>query len=120
MFSPNAGGAPRCGTRIGDTVIDLGALAEAGIFSDCDFDASCFGETTLNTFMSLGRVAWSAARKKLLTVLSGDNDALQGNGELMEHALYPLDQVGDLRLRLPPGPCHAVHVAAAAHLITSS
>lgn len=62
----------RCATRIGDFVVDLRGLFESGFFNDAGFDASCFQESTLNSFMGLGREAWTECRTMLQTLLSVD------------------------------------------------
>ncbi len=63
VFRPSASAAPRCGVAIGDQILDLSVLATAGLFSGPHLHGgACFHETTLNTFMELGRAAWTEAR----------------------------------------------------------
>jgi len=89
VFERNAGN--RVGTRIGDYVVDLQALHEAGVFSG--FDSSCFAEGTLNKFMTLGKNAWSSARFTLQKVLSADDPTIKENEELRQNVLVPISEV---------------------------
>ena len=61
----SAGDKPRCGTAIGDFVLDLAALQSAGLLPDCGFDAPA-----LNTFMAKGKQNWDDLRQKLTDLLS--------------------------------------------------
>ena len=76
---------------IGDQIVDLSVLADAGIFTG--FDASCFKQSTLNKFMSLGRSAWTAARSTLKRILSEDCAELRDNADLRSRALSPMSGV---------------------------
>ena len=59
------GGAPRCGVAIGDFVLDLQALEEAGTLA--------FGGTlqtgSWNAFMARGKLDWARLRESLTTLL---------------------------------------------------
>ena len=64
VFS-SAGSEPRCGTAIGDQVLDLAALQQAGLIGDHGFD-----RPALNTFMGAGRAAWAEVRRALTELLA--------------------------------------------------
>jgi fumarylacetoacetase len=76
VFSP-AGGAPRCGVRFGDQVLDLAAALGDPVFA----------EPSLNAFMAQGRASWTRVREEVTGLLT--------RGEV---PLTPLDTV---RLHLP-------------------
>lgn len=87
--------SPRPGVAIGDYVLDLSAIASAGLFdgpilkssSECFLQVSSlyccsltcmlynfffyFWQTTLNAFLQLGRPAWKEARATIQKLLSG-------------------------------------------------
>jgi fumarylacetoacetase len=58
--------------------LDLSVLAEHGLFAG--FDAACFAEGSLNTFMGLGREAWDETRAVATRLLDA------GEGELRDNA----------------------------------
>lgn len=100
VFSHAARGiGPHCATVIGETVVDLAALHEAGLFSDIEGVAqrNLFAEDSLNAFMSLSRPVWKAVRARLTALLtdsSTDGDArLRESESLREKAFFPLNEV---------------------------
>ena len=96
---PRTGGELRVCSAIGEFVIDLAALDEAGAFNGTQFaGAEVFHEPTLNAFMALGREAWSATRQALSRMLRDDNGELRDNAELRGLALLPAHEV---ELQLP-------------------
>jgi fumarylacetoacetase len=86
----------RCGVAIGDFILDLRVLEEAGILSDdldCPpFDNSVFYAESLKPFMGLTRAHWRATREKLQSLLSVDSkdDRLRANPQLRSKALVPM------------------------------
>ncbi|MDQ4078138.1 MAG: fumarylacetoacetase [Chloroflexota bacterium] len=106
VFRPQ-GGLPRIGTRVGDTVIDLNALAMMGLLDEAlqaaeDGSAqrvrTAFAQPTLNHFMSLGRSVWQVVRGVLQDLLSTDTATLRANVELRERAFFP---ASDVEMLLP-------------------
>ncbi|TWP35709.1 fumarylacetoacetase [Leekyejoonella antrihumi] len=72
VFSP-AGGARRVGVRIGDRVLDAGAVAAIGRavgVGDGPDLATAWQTPSLNAFLELGRDAWSVARAWLIEILT--------------------------------------------------
>ncbi len=95
VFS-RGGDAPRCGTAIGDQVLDLAALEQAGVI---DAGAPVFAEPALNAFMALGNGAWNAIRERLTALLAEDGDgALRDDTALQAKALAP---IGEVTLHMP-------------------
>ncbi|MCV2869290.1 fumarylacetoacetase [Defluviimonas sp. WL0002] len=84
------GGQPRCATAIGDMVLDLDALEEAGVLD--------FGGTLRtggwNAFMALGHADWARLRATLMKLL--------GSGSEAETRLRPhLLSQADVTLHMP-------------------
>jgi fumarylacetoacetase len=65
----------RTGVAIGDQILDLGAAALHDLPAGVAAKAlrACAGEPTLNSFMALGREAWSAMRGFLSEILRADS-----------------------------------------------
>ncbi|GMA41413.1 putative fumarylacetoacetase [Mobilicoccus caccae] len=79
------GAAPRVGTRVGDTVVDLALVLAA---EDPGAEA-LFATDSLATFMSTGPAKWAQVRETLQRVLAG---------EVPKEALHP---VASVRMHLP-------------------
>jgi fumarylacetoacetase len=77
-----AGGPPRVGTRLGDTVVDLSLLL-TGAGDDV------FAEPALNPFMAQGPARWAEVRERIRAAVASDVPA---------DAVHPLR---DVRLHLP-------------------
>ena len=100
VFKRSADGAAHIATAIGDSVLDVFVLAEAGLMEGLGFNASVFLQPTLNAFMELERPSWRAARARLQELLTegGANTALSGNAGLKAAALFSLK---DAQMLLP-------------------
>ena len=84
---------PRCCSAIGNRVIDLAALEEAGVL-DAGGDGAVFGQPSLNAFMALGPKSWASVRARLTSLLRKDGDpALRESVALKGKTLVPMDQV---------------------------
>lgn len=75
----NAQLSPRVATIIGETVIDLAALAEMGCFEDLGIDKKVFHQTFLNDFIALGKAKTSAVRTRIIELFQAENTQLQNN-----------------------------------------
>jgi fumarylacetoacetase len=78
----SAGGRPRAGVRIGDSVLDLAQALDP-----------VFGEPSLNAFMAQGRPRWSEVRAQITELLTDER-----HRRAVEAALRPLSAV---HLHLP-------------------
>jgi fumarylacetoacetase len=93
------GRAPRVGAAIGEYVLDLAALHNAGLFGSrpgrpLDLLENIFARDSLNNFMQLGRGARAVVRACLQDLLSESGDpALRENAALREQALIPQSRV---------------------------
>src|SRR3954453_8780556 len=82
-------GPPRIGVRIGDRVLDLGAVERSGLIEA----SGTLQAGTLNPFMALGRPYWTAVRQRLVELLTEESYR-----SLVEPLLLPL---ADVVPRLP-------------------
>ncbi|MBZ5641064.1 MAG: fumarylacetoacetase [Acidobacteriia bacterium] len=91
VFRPREGGPARPGARIGDLVLDLRGLEEAGGFDRCaHLPRGTFAATDLNGFLALGRPAWREARETLSRLLRAGEPRSAGDGALRERLLVPV------------------------------
>ena len=94
VFSPKSGGSPRVGVAIGDMVLDLAVLEQAGFFRTTPLpEQNIFAQPTLNAFMALGRTVWSEVRSIIQALLREDNPTLPDNAGLRWQALLPRQAV---------------------------
>lgn len=82
-----ADGVSRIGVAIGDQVLDLGALVDAGLL-----EGEYFKEPTLNAFMGTGKKTWSAARKTIGDLLDASSK-LKDDKALLAKVLHPQSEV---------------------------
>ena len=92
VYAPAGGGSPAIATAIGPQLLDLRALAAAGLLPAAS--APALQEATLNAFMALGRPAWLEVRARLQALLAAEGEAgadgaLRGSGALCAAALLP-------------------------------
>lgn len=92
-FSSSAAPSPRIGVAIGDFVLDLSALAEAGLLGEEAQEHRYFSDPVLNRFMERGRAVWRSTRKRITELLSNDCPTLRDNVELRARALHRRDSV---------------------------
>ncbi len=86
---------PRVGVRIGDYILDLGALSSEGLFDGPHLSkhSEVFCRPELNSFMALGRPAWQEARAKITELLRADNPTLRDDEKLRSRALVHVHNV---------------------------
>ena len=87
---------PRCGVRIGDSVLDLAAAQRSGVFSGTDLEPDTFAADSLNGFIAQGQPVWRQVRAALTAFLDASNDGAVGFAS--EHELL-ID--GPVTMRLP-------------------
>ena len=96
IYSRN-GSEPHCCTAIGDQVLDLSLLEEAGLVSTGH--GRVFHQEGINAFMALGEDVWNRVRDRLTDLLrDGGDPALRDHVGLQDRALHP---VGEVELHLP-------------------
>ncbi|MEZ4805914.1 MAG: fumarylacetoacetase [Flavobacteriales bacterium] len=80
-------------TRIGDRVVDLSILAEAGLLDGLGIPSAAFNSPVLNDLMASGRMKARALRERLSELFQADTPTLRDNSDLREDALLAVDQV---------------------------
>jgi fumarylacetoacetase len=88
IFKPRQGAA-RAGIAIGDLVLDLAVLEDAGHFGA----QHVFAGDALNAFMALGRPAWKKTREVIQNLLSADVSTLRDNAELCARVFHKQSEV---------------------------
>ena len=86
---------PRIGVAIGDQVLDLKTLAQAGVFNDLGINTDTLQQATLNDYASQGNAAHRKVRQRLQELLQQDTvdgRLLRDNSSLRNASLVPLDQ----------------------------
>ncbi len=86
IFKSNSGN-PRLGVAIGEYIVDLSALAKEGLFDQIPFDKNVFSESTLNSFIALGKHTTNAVRERVSELLNINNQEFQDNESLKSKAL---------------------------------
>lgn len=80
-------------TRIGDIVISLQALANAGLLNDLIIPADAYSATTLNPILKFGKNGTRDLRNRLSELFRTDNSSLKDNDKLKEAALFNIEEV---------------------------
>lgn len=89
VFSNAASSQPRVGVAIGEQILDLAVLADAGLLRAPGAGPDTFVSATLNAFIALGPAAWASARAQLTTLLEAGNASLRDDAALRARALVP-------------------------------
>src|SRR5438034_268625 len=78
VFRRRAGGSPRVGVAIGDSVLDLAVLEANRLFDGPQLrQRRVFEAPSLNAFLALGRAAWAEARASVSRLLRHDEPAVR-------------------------------------------
>lgn len=91
-----ADSSPRAGVAIGEYILDLSLLEQAGLLPTSD--TPVFNQDTLNPFIALGKDQWQQTRARLQTLLAKDNAELRDNQSLLEKVLVKQQEA---RMHLP-------------------
>lgn len=86
------GRTPRPCTRIGDTVVDLQVLADAGLLAATGINKEVFHQATLNPLLAFGKAGLRRLRARLCELLRDNNAELRDNTDLRKNDLVPLAQ----------------------------
>lgn len=92
--------APRAGVRIGDSIVDLKALAASSAAADLKFISGCaatFDKPTLNAFAEAGRATHKGVRAELQAFLAAGS-AAEKDEALKQQVLVPVSQA---KMHLP-------------------
>jgi len=85
VFTTPANNLPRIGVAIGDQVLDLSVLEQAGLL-DLVPGERLFNRPTLNPFIERGRDTWMRARTAISDLLRHDNARLRDDARLRARA----------------------------------
>src|SRR6266581_8628804 len=100
VFKPREGPA-RIGVALGENIVDLAALEEAGLLKDLPPEAAAatvFTRDSLNEFLALGRPAWRKVREILQKLLSADTVTLRDDTKLRDRVFH---RQADVVMQLP-------------------
>lgn len=90
---------PAVASRIGDTLIDLNALAQLGFLNEIHTDLpDSLHQPVLNDFIALGQPVWRLVRNQLANLFDRNNSHLRENHGACRKVLYPVEEV---QLHLP-------------------
>eukprot|EP00121_Abeoforma_whisleri_P016695 Awhi_evm1s15308 len=93
IFSTSDNATQRIGVAIGDKVLDLSAISHLFNGPEMASRQSVLTESTLNTFMSLGRASWSETRARITELLSASCPTLKDDASLVSKALVDQSSV---------------------------
>jgi len=98
LSSSSGSNTRRCVTAIGNKIIDLGILQDAGAFDGIDnIDENVFSQSTLNKYLSHDPDVWPKVRQRIIGLFDGTCDLLSSNLELQTACMYyPKDVVMEL------------------------
>jgi fumarylacetoacetase len=96
VFKPRDGKA-RIGVALGEYLVDLSALEEAGHFRGLS-EREIFASDSLNEFLKLGRPAWRKVREILQKLLAAETATLRDDAQLRERVFH---KQSDVMMQLP-------------------
>ena len=86
------------GTRIGDFVIDLGALQQLNYFEGIELTDDMFMQDTLNDFISDGQKTWRLVRNRIADIFDEKNSKLRDNAKDKDIIIFRME---DVEMQLP-------------------
>lgn len=78
---------------IGESVIDLYELANAGYFKSINIPKEVFNNEYLNDFISCGKPVTNAVRERIAELLNENNNELQSNSDIHSKVFFPVSEV---------------------------
>ncbi|MFO7608887.1 MAG: fumarylacetoacetase, partial [Candidatus Krumholzibacteriia bacterium] len=93
VFSPGPRAGRRIGTRIGDLVVDLAALEDAGLLDDAGLPRGIFSHPVLNPFMDADPQGRRLVRRLVHGLLRADEPTLRDDPVLRGRVLLPAESV---------------------------
>ena len=87
---------PRAGVAIGEYILDLNVLENEGLLPTSN--QAVFNESTLNSFILLGRAVWQQTRQRLQELLDSENPEIRDNQSLRKKAFV---KQSDAHMHLP-------------------
>ncbi|RKZ17349.1 fumarylacetoacetase [bacterium] len=93
VFAPTPRAGRRIATRVGDTVVDVSVLEDAGLLDDAGLPRGMFSHPVLNPFMDVDPERRRVVRRLLHGLLRADEPTLRDDPTLRSRALLPIDTV---------------------------
>ena len=93
IFRPMESEDPRIGVAIGDKVLDLRGVVDHELIDVDEQLSNALHQQTLNSFLSLGPVAWKSIRNQLVQLLDAKNSVLKESAILRDELLFAMDKV---------------------------
>jgi fumarylacetoacetase len=94
VFSPEDNSTPRCGTVIGETVIDLAGIYDAGLLDGTGLISNVFQHSSLNSFLEYSKETWRNVRNRIQTLLNAEGPSdLRSNTEMHGKCFFNLSKV---------------------------
>ena len=99
VFRPIKGGRSRVGVAIGEYILDLSVIDDAGLFVGTTVSGKeIFNQPSLNAFMALGKESWEEVRTIIQRLLSAEVPSLRDRPVLRDAALL---RQADVHMQLP-------------------
>ncbi|MDX1438578.1 MAG: fumarylacetoacetase [Rubricoccaceae bacterium] len=94
VFSTEKESTPRIGVAIGNQILDLSVLSDAGLLDEIEeiSGSNVFHTGSLNPFMALGRNAWKGVRARLQTLLDANTPELRDSEDLRRQAFVQQEE----------------------------
>jgi len=94
VFKPKHLTSPRAGTRLGNYVIDLSAIAAKGYFKEEGIEHNnVFFSDSLNDFIALGKPVWQSVRDKISDIFNAENEEIWNTDDFREGVFYNINDV---------------------------
>ena len=93
VFSPTPAAGRRIATRVGDWIVDLAVIEDAGLLADAGLPRGIFSHPVLNPFMDVRPEQRRAVRRLLHGLLRADEPTLRDDAVLRGRALLPAEGV---------------------------
>jgi fumarylacetoacetase len=93
VFAPTPRAGRRIATRVGDLVVDLSVLEDAGLLDDAGLPRGLFSHPVLNPLMDVDPQRRRLVRRLIHGLLRADEPTLRDDPVLRQRALLPADQV---------------------------
>lgn len=93
-----AGTHARAGVAIGDYILDLSVIANAGLLDSITFDKEVLLHPVLNDFIAQGKAVTNAVRERVSHLLNAENPQLRDNKVMRDNCLI---KQSDAQMQLP-------------------
>ncbi len=89
----------RCLTAIGNYIVDLGVLQDAGAFVDVEqLNGNVFSESSLNAYLAHPPTVWPQVRQRIIQLFDGTLDLVSASPALQAACMY---EINDVTMYLP-------------------